>query len=102
MHGLASGAFGGTQQAWEQLLHSDDRTCATAIVERAFETREAQEGEWRVVWPDRSIHWLVGRFQVFNGQDGVPHRLVGINRDITASKAMESSLRESEARAMLS
>ncbi len=100
MYGLASGTFGRTQQAWEQLVHADDRPRALATVERAFATIEPQEGEWRVIWPDGSIHWLVGRFQVLKDCEGKPLRLIGVNIDITARKAIEESLRESEARAL--
>jgi two-component system sensor kinase FixL len=69
------------------------------VVEQALATFEPQEGEWRVVWPDGSVHWIVGRFQAFKDADGKLHRLVGANIDITARKVMEESLRESEARA---
>lgn len=97
MYGLSTGQFRGSQLAWEQLVHQDDRAKAIAIVEKALATREPQEGEWRVSWPDGSIHWLVGRFQLFNDPAGNPLRLIGVNIDITARKAMEQSLRESEA-----
>jgi two-component system sensor kinase FixL len=99
MCGLAPGAFGKTHQAWEQLVHADDRARTAEIIERAFATFEPQEAEWRVVWPDGSVHWLVGRLQVFKDQYGKPHRVIGANIDITARKATEESLRESEARA---
>ena len=99
MYGLAPGEFGRTQRAWEQLVHVDDRARTLAIVEQALTTFEPQEGEWRVVWPDGSIHWIVGRFQAFVDAEYELHRVVGANIDITARKLMEESLRESEAQA---
>jgi two-component system sensor kinase FixL len=99
MCGLAPGEYGKTHEAWEQLVHPDDRVQAVEVIERALATFEPHESEWRVVWPDGSVHWLVGRFQVFKDLDGKPHRVVGINIDITARKAIDESLRESEARA---
>ncbi len=81
------------------MVHQDDRARVNEFVARALATFEPQEDEWRVVWPDASIHWLCGRFQAFKDQNGKSLRLAGINLDITARKAIEMSLRESEARA---
>jgi two-component system sensor kinase FixL len=99
MYGLAPGEFERTHSAWEQLIHVEDRTRTIRVVEQALATFEPQESEWRVVWPDGSVHWIVGRFQAFKDADGKLHRLVGANIDITTRKVMEESLRESEARA---
>jgi PAS domain S-box-containing protein len=98
MYGLAPGEFGKTQPDWEQLVHPEDRAAAVGWVNRAFEMGEAVEGEWRVVWRDGSVHWIAGRFQVFEDADGKPLRLSGVNMDITERKQVEAALKESEAR----
>ncbi len=97
MYGLPVGGFAGTQSAWEQLVHHEDRDAAVAAVQRAMK-EGAFEGEWRVVWPDGSIHWLMGRAFVFRDQGGEPERLIGVNIDVTERKRAESALRESERR----
>ena len=97
MHGLPPSGFPGTQPAWENLLHCDDRAEAIRLVERALTTGKPVEGEWRVVWPDGSMHWLAGRFQTFNDESGTPLRLIGVNIDVTERKkatlALENRLR---------
>ena len=98
MYGLPRGSFAGTQPAWEMLVHPDDRESAIGSVQRAMATREPVEAEWRVTWPDGSVHWLFGRFQLFTDAAGEPFRLVGINIDITDRKNAETALRESEQR----
>jgi PAS domain S-box-containing protein len=98
MYGLKPGEFGGTEKAWERLVHPEDRSRAVATVERAVNTFQPQEGEWRVVWPDGSVHWLIGRFQAFKDHAGKPSRLVGANVDITGRKKAEEALRQSEER----
>jgi PAS domain S-box-containing protein len=97
LYGLSPGGFPGTQGAWENLVYCDDRAEATRLVERALKTGEPVEGEWRVVWPDGSVHWLAGRFQAFKDESGKPLRLIGVNIDITerrkAALALENRLR---------
>ncbi|MEN6342809.1 MAG: PAS domain-containing protein, partial [Methanospirillum sp.] len=98
MYGLMPGEFGRTQPAWEHLVHPDDRAAAVATVDRALETGLTEEGEWRVVWRDGSVHWIIGRFQASRDADGTPLRLIGVNIDITGRKRAEEALRESEER----
>ena len=98
MYGLETGAFGKTQPAWEGLVHPDDRTNAVSLVNQAFETGEPTEGEWRVVWPDGSVHWVFGRFQAFRDDAGIPLRLTGVNIEITERKKSEEAIKESEAK----
>jgi signal transduction histidine kinase len=51
------------------------------------------DAEWRVVWPDGSVHWIAGRASVFKDDDGTPQRLLGVNIDITERKRDEEELR---------
>jgi PAS domain S-box-containing protein len=96
LYGLPPGGFGQTQATWEQLVHPDDRAEAVRQVERAFESGEPTEGEWRVVWPDGSVHWIAGRWQVLKDGFCKPIRMTGINFDVTDLKRAEE-LRASEA-----
>ena len=96
MYGLPPGAFARTQPAWEELVHPEDRPGAVELVKQAFETGAPTEGEWRVVWPDGSVHWLSGRWQVFKDADGTPLRMTGVNIDITDSKQAEERLRQAQ------
>ncbi|UFS71696.1 PAS domain S-box protein [Geomonas sp. RF6] len=98
MYGLAPGTFGGTEEAWEQLIYPPDREGAIATVNRALASGEPGEGEWRVLLPDGSLRWISARFQAFSGPSGEPVRVIGVNIDITARKAAEEELRNSEER----
>ena len=92
MYGLPPGGFLGTHAAWENLVYCDDRAEAIRQWEKALETGEPVEGEWRVVWPDGSVHWLAGRWQAIKDESGKPLRIVGVNIDITARKVAEEAL----------
>lgn len=95
MYGLERGAFGKTQSSWEQLVYPEDRAAAIALVEETLRTGNPVEGEWRVQWPDKSIHWILGRFQGIIDEDGKPVRLTGVNIDITDRKRAEEALKAS-------
>jgi two-component system CheB/CheR fusion protein len=102
MYGLPPGGFPRTEEAWEELVHPDDRAEALRRVTLAFETGAPMDGEWRVVWPDGSVHWISGRWQVLQDAAGTPVRMVGINMDVTDRKraeelhASEAALREAD------
>jgi PAS domain S-box-containing protein len=96
LYGLPPGGFGRTEAAFEQLVHPEDRDQVLRWVERAMETGAPAEGEWRVVWPDGSVHWIAGRWQVLKDGFSKPIRMIGINFDVTDRKRAEE-LRASEA-----
>ena len=92
LYGLPPGGFGGTQTAFENLVHPDDRAGVIALDDRALKTGLPTKGEWRVVWPDGSVHWIAGRWQVYMNESGQPSRMVGVNIDITDRKLAEEAL----------
>jgi len=98
MYGLAPGAFARTQTAWEELVHPEDRPRALAGVEQTLRTGDAVEEEWRVIWPDRSVHWIVGRFRAIKSPAGTPLRLIGVNIDVTEHELAEEATRQSDER----
>jgi PAS domain S-box-containing protein len=93
IYGLQPGEFAGTQEAWEQMLHPDDRDAAIRQVKIGFQTGAPVQAEWRAIWPDGSIHWILGRWQVLGDKSGEPTRMTGINIDITSRKEAEQAQR---------
>ncbi len=96
MHGLPRGGFAKTQPAWERLVHPDDRAEVVRRVEQSFATGAPTEGEWRLVWPDGSVHWVAGRWQVIKDELGKPLRMTGINIDITERKWSDEELERAQ------
>jgi PAS domain S-box-containing protein len=92
MYGLPSGGFGQTRTAFENLVHPDDRAEVTKLVDRALQTGQPTNGEWRVIWADGSVHWIAGRWQVLMDESGEPARVVGVNMDITERKRGEEAV----------
>ncbi len=92
LYGLTPGSFGKTLSAFENLVHPDDRARVRHLIELCLKNRRAEDGEWRTVWPDGSVHWLAGRSQLFTDGSGEPLRLIGIVSDITERKRAEEAL----------
>lgn len=92
MYGLPVGGFMKTQSAFEKLVHPDDRAKAVRLVNLALGSGEPTEGEWRVVWPDGSVHWIAGRWQAFINESGQAMRMIGVNIDITQQKQAAEAL----------
>jgi PAS domain S-box-containing protein len=102
LYGLPPGGFAGTQSAWEALVHPDDREETVRAVERALRDEDRGfEGQWRVIWSDRSVHWLLGRAWVMRDKRGEPERLIGVNVDISERKRVEDALLESQKQLVL-
>lgn len=73
-------------------VHSDDREFAQAAMARAIEARVDYDAEYRVVWPDGSLHWVSVRGEASYAADGTPLRMVGVLLDITRRKKVEQEL----------
>jgi PAS domain S-box-containing protein len=97
LYGLPPGGFEGSYQGWAKLVHPVDLPKAEADVRRALETGEYFT-EFRVIWPDGSVHWLETRARVFKDGHDKPVRIMGVNMDITERKQQEEALRASEQR----
>jgi PAS domain S-box-containing protein len=94
MYGLPPGGFGGTHSGWINLIHEDDLAEVQRLTDETLKTGRPMTGEWRVVWPDGSIHWIAGRWQVSMDQYGKPWRVLGVNIDVTDRKRAEQELSE--------
>lgn len=98
MYGLPPGGFAGTRTAFENLVHPEDLVETKRLVDEALRTGRPTAGEWRVIWPDGSVHWIAGRWQLLEDEFGEPLRVVGANIDITERKRAEEAIKENEAR----
>ena len=80
---------------YADVVHPDDREY---VLRRRTELLEdgPSDIEYRVVWPDGSVHVIFGRATVVRDESGKAIRVYGTNVDITERKRAEEALRESE------
>lgn len=83
IHGLPPGGFGGRQEDWEGLIHPEDRPHVLRLVEESTRSTRTFESEWRVLWPDGSVHWVQACWTALADESGRLTRLVGVNFDVT-------------------
>jgi len=80
-----------TYQTWKKLVYPKDWPLVLGFIKHAQETGEVS-AEFRVVWPDGSIHWLAANGQMFFDDVGQPCRIVGFTEEITPRKLIEEEL----------
>lgn len=70
------------------IVHSEDRRRLEKAFRQALISGESLDEEYRVVWPDRSIHWIHSAGSFINNTQGSPVRMVGVLREITGQKQL--------------
>lgn len=96
LHGRPIGSVAPTFENWTAFIHPDDREHAQQAVQNALAGKGDYEVEYRTMFPDATMHWIVARGQAIFDEAGQPDRMLGIGMDITDRKLAEDALRKSE------
>lgn len=81
---------------YAEAVHPDDREYVMQRRVQLLTERGPSDIEYRVVWPDGSVHVIFGRATVVYDESGKALRVYGTNVDITERKRVEEALRISE------
>jgi PAS domain S-box-containing protein len=79
---------------WRKAVHPDDLPRVEEAVQRAIRERSLYHMEYRVVWPDGTVHWVSSRGRVTTEQAGAPARVIGVVTDVTARREAEQQRAE--------
>ena len=79
---------------WRTGVHPDDLQREDSEIQKALRGEKEYNSEFRVVWPDETIHHLKSRAVVLRDFAGKPIHMTGTNWDITEQKHLEVTLRE--------
>ncbi len=93
LYGITSGQFKGAYSTWESSLHPDDFTRATTELKAAVAGEREFNSEFRVIWPDGSVHHIQANGVVLRDASGKPVRMIGTNWDVTERNRNEEALR---------
>ncbi len=94
MFGYKVGEITPTYERFCASVHPEDRAKVRAGELRCIQTGENHDEEYRVVWPDGSIHWLRETGNVVKSADNSVVKMMGVVRDITEEKASASLLHQ--------
>lgn len=101
LHGLGADPFGEGLEAWRARVHPEDKARFDQEIRQALDNVAGYNTEFRVLWPDGSMHHIRAFGVVERDAEGRPMRMVGTNWDITASKEAERTLRATQSRLAL-
>src|SRR5262245_29549453 len=76
-----------------ETIYPDDLAHVRASVQHAVQNHEELLEEFRVIWPDGSLHWISVLGRITYGSDGQPLYADGVTLDVTERKILEESLR---------
>ena len=86
LFGLANEQFSGKRGDFMGRMHDDDRPRVEQLLEQSILGEVEYDTDFRVVWPDNSVHWLMGKGAVLKSDDGTPRHMIGVNMEITDLK----------------
>jgi len=88
-HGMPAGGSAPSFDAYVETIHPDDREGFRQAIAASLDGGDAFSHEFRLVWPDGSVHWTHGAARVFRDDAGRPVRMLGTGQDITQRRRLE-------------
>lgn len=74
-----------------ELIHPDDLEIRNQKMKEGLETGSINY-ELRILWPDKSLHWIKAQGKVIYDEEGNPDRMLGTIHDVTDRKILEEEL----------
>lgn len=81
--------FPGTMEGVKERMHPEDVKLFERAVKETFENDKDYDLDYRVIWPDKSIHWINAKGRVIRDKNGKVIRFTGTGADITERKVTE-------------
>ena len=94
LFGFKRGKFRGRYEDFLNCIHPDDRQFVTDSVNACLEKNKEYDIEHRIIWPDKSVHWVRETGDVIRDKDGKPFRMLGIVQEITDRKKNEEQIKK--------
>jgi signal transduction histidine kinase len=96
LFGCDPGTFHGSRADFLQLLHPDDRAHVNNQIENSINHISIYDTDYRVIWPDDSVHHIASRGKAYQGKSGNIIGIRGVCWNITEQKQVEIALKEAK------
>jgi PAS domain S-box-containing protein len=96
--GSPSGAFGGSEAAFYDLVHPDDRLGLARAVDDAVGSHADYQVEFRYRHASGDWRWMEGRGKAVYDADGRPRTLYGLGIDVTERRRAVEALEDADRR----
>ncbi len=80
--------------AFRNRVHPEDVAYRNRIMREAMEQRREYTCEYRLIWPDGSVHWVEARGRFMYDAAGEPVRMYGVLSDIDQRKQSEQDFKQ--------
>ncbi|PSB01981.1 GAF domain-containing protein [Merismopedia glauca] len=92
--GLSPHEAEASYKLWRDCVHPDDVDWVEQQLQQAIATQTEYVVEYRVVYPDLSVHWVVSRARATYDESGQPLQMLGVLFDISDLKQAQISLQQ--------
>ena len=89
LYGIEEAHFGGAYEAWKAGLFPEDAQRGDEEIQMALRDEKEFDTEFRVLWPNRTVHHIRALAVVQRDASGKPLRMMGTNWDITDLRRAE-------------
>jgi PAS domain S-box-containing protein len=83
-------------ETWGRLIHPEDAHQVGEALEQASRGVSEYRGQFRVIWPDGSVHWVEAQGKGQVDSAGRVTRVVGVLSDVTQRKLAEEAMLRAE------
>lgn len=86
-----------TFETFMNAVHPEDRARVDSVLRRLLAYAAYYDVEFRILWPDGSVHWVAGKGRRECDAAGRPVRAIGVGQEITDRKRVEEETVRREA-----
>jgi len=83
IYGLPSGSFKGKYKNWIELIYPEDKERVKDEQKKSIKHHKDWNDFFRIIWPDKSIHWIKAQAITTYNKENQPIRMIGVNFDVT-------------------
>ncbi|UFH55058.1 PAS domain-containing protein [Spirosoma sp. KNUC1025] len=76
------------------IIMAEDRSYVEQAITQSIEKQTAYMAEYRIIWPDQSLHWVRASGRPTHFVGGKPTKMTGVTQEITAQRQLQLVLEQ--------